>query len=138
MLRLTGNVGIGHIRYPTAGGSRASEAQPFYVNSPYGICLGHNGNLTNYDELAELLIERRSPAPEHEFRFRSVAQCFRTRVADSRERQPTPEQIFDAVEAVHRRCSGGYAVVAMIVGIGIVAFRDPNGIRPLVLGRARD
>jgi amidophosphoribosyltransferase len=134
MLRLTGNVGIGHIRYPTAGGSRASEAQPFYVNSPYGICLGHNGNLTNYDELAELLTkqDRRhlSTSSDSEVLLNVFAHELQCRAKG----RPTPEQIFDAVEAVHRRCTGGYAVVALIIGIGIVAFRDPNGIRPLVLG----
>jgi amidophosphoribosyltransferase len=134
MLRLTGTVGIGHIRYPTAGGSRAAEAQPFYVNSPYGICLGHNGNLTNYDELAEMLTkeDRRhiSTGSDSEVLLNVFAHELQTRANG----QPTPEQIFDAVEAVHRRCTGGYAVVALIVGIGVVAFRDPNGIRPLVLG----
>jgi amidophosphoribosyltransferase len=134
MLRLTGNVGIGHIRYPTAGGSRAAEAQPFYVNSPYGICLGHNGNLTNYDELAVMLTQedRRhlSTGSDSEVLLNVFAHELQIR-ANGR---PTPKQIFDAVEAVHRRCKGGYAVVALIVGIGIVAFRDPNGIRPLVLG----
>jgi amidophosphoribosyltransferase len=134
MLRLTGNVGIGHVRYPTAGGSRASEAQPFYVNSPYGICLGHNGNLTNHDELAEHLIkeDRRhlSTGSDSEVLLNVFAHELQMRTSG----KPTPEQIFDAVDAVHRRCQGGYAVVAMIVGFGIVAFRDPNGIRPLVLG----
>jgi len=139
MLRLTGNVGIGHIRYPTAGGARASEAQPFYVNSPYGICLGHNGNLTNSEELAEMLTteDRRhlSTSSDSEVLLNVFAHELQARVTG----QPTPDQIFDAVEAVHRRCKGGYAVVAMIVGIGVVAFRDPNGIRPLVLGvRERD
>ena len=134
MLRLTGNVGIGHIRYPTAGGSQASEAQPFYVNSPYGICLAHNGNLTNYDELARLLTreDRRhlNTASDSEVLLNVFAHEFQNR-ANGR---PAPEQIFDAIEAVHRRCSGGYAVVAMIIGHGLVAFRDPNGIRPIVLG----
>jgi len=135
MLRLTGNVGIGHVRYPTAGGSRASEAQPFYVNSPYGICLGHNGNLTNHDELAEHLIkqDRRhlSTGSDSEVLLNVFAHELQIRTSC----KPTPEQIFDAVDAVHRRCRGGYAVVAMIVGFGIVAFRDPNGIRPLVIGK---
>ncbi len=134
MLRLTGNIGIGHVRYPTAGGARASEAQPFYVNSPYGICLGHNGNLTNSEELADMLTreDRRhlSTSSDSEVLLNVFAHELQARVNG----QPTPDQIFDAVEAVHQRCQGGYAVVAMIVGIGIVAFRDPNGIRPLVLG----
>ncbi len=135
MAKLTGNIGIGHIRYPTAGGARASEAQPFYVNSPYGIVLGHNGNLTNTDELAELLIkeDRRhlNTGSDSEVLLNVFAHELQTRANG----KPTPDQIFDAVDAVHQRCRGGYAVVAMIVGIGLVAFRDPNGIRPLVLGK---
>ncbi len=134
MLRLAGNVGLAHVRYPTAGGSKSSEAQPFYVNSPYGICLAHNGNLTNYDELAELLIreDRRhlSTNSDSEVLLNVFAHELHIRV----DGQPTPENIFDAVAAVHKRCTGGYAVVLMIIGFGIVAFRDPNGIRPLVLG----
>ncbi|MDJ0699754.1 MAG: amidophosphoribosyltransferase [Woeseiaceae bacterium] len=134
MSRLTGNVGVGHVRYPTAGGARASEAQPFYVNSPYGICLAHNGNLTNHDELTDLLIreDRRhlNTGSDSEVLLNVFAHELHVR-ANGR---PTSEQVFDAVEAVHRRCKGGYAIVAMIIGFGIVAFRDPNGIRPLVLG----
>ncbi len=134
MMRLKGHVGIGHVRYPTAGGSKSSEAQPFYVNSPYGICLAHNGNLTNYEELAELLIrdDRRhlSTNSDSEVLLNVFAHELQTRVNGS----PTPENIFDAIDAVHRRCRGGYAVVALIVGFGIVAFRDTHGIRPLVLG----
>jgi amidophosphoribosyltransferase len=134
MVRLTGNVGVGHVRYPTAGGARSSEAQPFYVNSPYGICLAHNGNLTNYDGLAEMLIreDRRhlSTNSDSEVLLNVFAHELHTR-ANGR---PTPEQVFDAVQAVHDRCTGGYAIVAMIIGFGIVAFRDPHGIRPLVLG----
>ena len=134
MERLTGHVGIGHVRYPTAGGSRSAEAQPFYVNSPYGICLAHNGNLTNFDELAELLIrqDRRHLATnsDSEVLLNVFAHELQVRVNGS----PTPENVFDAIEAVHARCRGGYAVVALIIGFGIVAFRDPNGIRPLVLG----
>ncbi len=135
MMRLTGNVGMGHIRYPTAGGAQRSEAQPFYVNSPYGICLAHNGNLVNYGKLAELLTkeDRRhlSTTSDSEVLLNVFAHELQTRTNG----RPTPEQIFDTVTAVHRRCSGGYAVVAMIIGHGIVAFRDPNGIRPIVVGR---
>ena len=137
MLRLAGNVGIGHVRYPTAGGTKSSEAQPFYVNSPYGICLAHNGNLTNHDELTDLLIreDRRhlSTASDSEVLLNVFAHELHLR-ANGR---PTPQQVFDAVKAVHQRCRGGYSVVAMIVGFGVVAFRDPNGIRPLVLGERK-
>ena len=134
MLSLDGNVGVGHVRYPTAGGSKSSEAQPFYVNSPYGICLAHNGNLTNHDELAGLLIreDRRhlSTNSDSEVLLNVLAHELQTRVNG----KLTTQNVFDAIDALHRRCKGGYAVVAMIIGFGIIAFRDPNGIRPLVLG----
>jgi amidophosphoribosyltransferase len=134
MQGLTGNIGIGHIRYPTAGGARAAEAQPFYVNSPYGICLGHNGNLTNSEELSDMLVrqDRRhiNTGSDSEVLLNVFAHELQIRANG----HPTAELVFDAVEALHRRCAGGYAVVAMIVGVGLVAFRDPNGIRPLVLG----
>ncbi|MDX1507109.1 MAG: amidophosphoribosyltransferase [Woeseiaceae bacterium] len=134
MERLQGNVGLAHVRYPTAGGAKASEAQPFYVNSPYGICLAHNGNLVNHDELTAHLVreDRRhlNTSSDSEVLLNVFAHELHTRANG----KPTPEQVFDAVAAVHERCRGGYAVVAMILGFGIVAFRDPNGIRPLVLG----
>jgi amidophosphoribosyltransferase len=135
MLRLTGNVGIGHVRYPTAGGSKSAEAQPFYVNSPYGICLAHNGNLTNHNELADLLTreDRRHLSTDSDSEV--LLNVFAHELQIRANCHPTADQVFDAVEALHKRCSGGYAVVALIVGHGIVAFRDPNGIRPLVLGK---
>jgi amidophosphoribosyltransferase len=135
MLRLNGKVGIGHVRYPTAGGARSAEAQPFYVNSPYGICLAHNGNLTNHDELTDHLTrkDRRHLATTSDSEV--LLNVFAHELHVRANGRPTPEQVFGAVEAVHERFSGGYAVVAMIVGFGVVAFRDPNGIRPLVLGR---
>ena len=134
MSQLTGNVGIGHIRYPTAGGAKAAEAQPFYVNSPYGIVLGHNGNLTNSEELAELLIKEDRRHLNTGSDSEVLLNVFAHELQMRSNGKPTPEQIFDAVDAVHRRCRGGYAVVAMIVGIGLVAFSDPNGIRPLCVG----
>jgi len=137
MLKLTGHVGIGHVRYPTAGSAHSAEAQPFYVNSPFGICLAHNGNLTNYDQLAELLQreDRRhlNTGSDSEVLLNVLAHELQTRS----DGNPEPAQVFGAVEALHERCAGGYAVVAMIIGHGIVAFRDPHGIRPLVLGRRR-
>lgn len=134
MLKLTGNVGIGHVRYPTAGTSRSSEAQPFYVNSPYGICLAHNGNLTNHEEIAELLAREDRRHLNTGSDSEVLLNVFAHELQHRTNGRPTPEQIFDAVDAVHNRCSGGYAVVAMIIGHGIVAFRDPNGIRPIMVG----
>ncbi len=134
MMNLTGNVGMGHIRYPTAGTAKSSEAQPFYVNSPYGICLAHNGNLTNHDELAELLTrdDRRHLSTGSDSEV--LLNVFAHELQSLDNVRPTAEQVFDAIEAVHNRCSGGYAVVALIIGHGIVAFRDPNGIRPIIIG----
>src|SRR6266852_2351325 len=134
MLKLKGNVGIGHVRYPTAGADSANDAQPFYVNSPYGICLGHNGNLTNARELTEVLVreDRRhlNTGSDSEVLLNVLASELQ-RVGTPRV---TPADIFAAANAVYRRCRGGYAVVAMVIGHGILGFRDPNGIRPLVIG----
>ena len=135
MEQLKGKIGMGHVRYPTAGGAQSSEAQPFYVNSPYGICLAHNGNLTNYEELAKHLSTRDrrhlSTKSDSEVLLNVFAHELQARVNG----KPSAKNIFDAVDALHKRCSGGYAVVLMIVGFGLVAFRDPNGIRPLILGK---
>jgi amidophosphoribosyltransferase len=134
MLQLKGNVGIGHVRYPTAGCDSSAEAQPFYVNSPYGICLAHNGNLTNATELAQALIreDRRhlNTSSDSEVLLNVLASELQ-RVGDQRA---TVADIFAAVRAVYRRLRGGYAVVAMVLGHGVIGFRDPNGIRPLVIG----
>ena len=135
MEKLKGNVGMGHVRYPTAGGAQSSEAQPFYVNSPYGICLAHNGNLTNYDELAELLKTKDRRHLNTHSDSEVLLNVFAHELQSRANGKPTKKNIFDAVDALHERCKGGYAVVAMIVGYGIVAFRDPNGIRPLILGK---
>ena len=135
MEKLEGNMGMGHVRYPTAGGAQSSEAQPFYVNSPYGICLAHNGNLTNYDELAELLRTKDRRHLNTHSDSEVLLNVFAHELQSRANGKPTEKNIFDAVDALHQRCKGGYAVVVMIVGYGIVAFRDPNGIRPLILGK---
>jgi len=137
MLRLRGEMGIGHLRYPTAGSaSMSAEAQPFYVNSPFGIVLGHNGNLTNARQLQSDLYrtDRRhiNTNSDSEVLLNVFAHELQ-HVAGAESL--TPDHIFAAVSAVHERCIGGYAVVAMLVGRGVLAFRDPNGIRPLVLGK---
>jgi amidophosphoribosyltransferase len=135
MVQLKGNVGIGHVRYPTAGCDSASEAQPFYVNAPYGICLGHNGNLTNAAELAEVLIREDRRHLNTESDSEVLLNVFASELQRIGTPRITPADVFAALSAVYRRCRGGYAVVAMIIGHGIVGFRDPHGIRPLVIGK---
>jgi amidophosphoribosyltransferase len=134
MLQLKGNIGIGHVRYPTAGCDSSAEAQPFYVNAPYGICLAHNGNLTNARELAEVLIRE----DRRHLNTSSDSEVLLNVLASELQRVGTlrasAADIFAAVSAVYRRASGGYAAVAMVLGHGIVGFRDPHGIRPLVIG----
>src|SRR6516165_3778695 len=137
MLELKGNIGIGHVRYPTAGCDSASEAQPFYVNAPYGICLGHNGNLTNAAELAEILIREDRRHLNTTSDSEVLLNVFASELQRVGTARITPADVFAALAAVYRRCRGGYAVVAMIIGHGILGFRDPHGIRPLVLGERR-
>ncbi len=134
MLRLAGNYGIGHVRYPTAGCSGAADAQPFYVNSPYGICLAHNGNLTNCQEVATQLFDEDRRHLNTSSDSEVLLNAFAHELGLIIDGAMRPDHIFRAVKEVHRRVRGGYAVVASIVGHGIVAFRDPMGIRPLVLG----
>jgi amidophosphoribosyltransferase len=136
MLRLQGHAGIGHVRYPTAGCANSSaEVQPFYVNSPFGIALGHNGNLVNADELkANLFAEDRrhlNTSSDSEI----LLNVFAHELQKHSLSELNAEDIFYAVAGVHRRVKGGYAITAMIAGRGIVGFRDPNGIRPLVYGK---
>jgi amidophosphoribosyltransferase len=135
MHRLAGHVGIGHVRYPTAGSSTSAEAQPFYVNSPYGITLAHNGNLTNAEELANSLFRSDLRHINTNSDSEVLLNVFAHELQKLGKLTPTKTEIFEAVRAVHRRCKGGYAVIAMITGYGIVAFRDPNGIRPVCYGK---
>ncbi|WP_210395416.1 amidophosphoribosyltransferase [Motiliproteus sediminis] len=137
MRNLLGTMGIGHVRYPTAGSSSAAEAQPFYVNSPYGIALAHNGNLTNAAELAEDIFRTDLRHINTNSDSEVLLNVFAHELQQLGKLQPGANDIFTAVEQVHKRCRGGYAVVAMITGYGIVAFRDPHGIRPVVYGRRR-
>jgi amidophosphoribosyltransferase len=134
MKHLHGNVGIGHVRYPTAGSSSAAEAQPFYVNSPYGIALCHNGNLTNSEDLAEEMFRADLRHVNTTSDSEVLLNVFAHELQQQGKLVPEPDDIFATVAKVHKRVKGGYAVVAMITGYGIVAFRDPNGIRPLVYG----
>ena len=134
MQRLQGTVGIGHVRYPTAGSSSASEAQPFYVNSPFGITLAHNGNLTNANEVRQKLFEK----DRRHINTTSDSEVLLNVLAheiDTVKGNVTSDDVFRAVSNVHRTIRGAYAVVAMIIGHGLIAFRDPHGIRPLCLGK---
>ncbi len=134
MVQLVGNMGIGHVRYPTAGCSSAAEAQPFYVNSPYGIAMAHNGNLTNATDLKAQLYQDDLRHINTESDSEILLNVFAHELQALSQLQVTSKEIFKAVEAVHRRCRGGYAVVATIVGKGVLAFRDPYGIRPACYG----
>ncbi|HET7569385.1 MAG TPA: amidophosphoribosyltransferase [Gammaproteobacteria bacterium] len=134
MLRLTGNMGIGHVRYPTAGSSQTSEAQPLYTNTPYGIGLGHNGNLTNATELQQLLFREDLRHLNTDSDSELILNVFAHELQQRGKTKLSPEDIFAAVSAVHRRCRGAYSIVALIADYGIVGFRDPHGIRPLVFG----
>lgn len=135
MAQLRGNMGVGHVRYPTAGSSGPALAQPFYVNSPYGICMAHNGNLTNTEELMELLFKSDLRHINTDSDSEALLNVFAHELLLQGKLQPTPNDFFEAVRRVHRRCRGAYAVVGMIASYGMVAFRDPNGIRPLVYGQ---
>ncbi|NOR79732.1 MAG: amidophosphoribosyltransferase [Methyloprofundus sp.] len=135
MVKLKGNMGIAHVRYPTAGCSSSSEAQPFYVNSPFGITLAHNGNLTNTETLKkELFIE-----DQRHLNTNSDSEVLLNIFAHEPQQlgklELNKDDIFKAVKGVHRRCKGAYAVVIMIPNIGVIGFRDPHGIRPIVFGK---
>ncbi|PIE44283.1 MAG: amidophosphoribosyltransferase [Gammaproteobacteria bacterium] len=135
MRRLQGNVGIGHVRYPTAGSSSSAESQPFYVNSPYGITLAHNGNLTNVDELTRALFRADLRHINTNSDSEVLLNVFAHELQKLGKLNPTKDDIFAAVQAVHRRVQGAYAAICMITGYGIVAFRDPKGIRPVCYGK---
>jgi len=141
MESLLGHMGLGHVRYPTAGTSSCAEAQPFYTNSPYGISLAHNGNLTNAAELTRQLyiedLRHVNTSSDSEVLMNIFAHELQKRGKMSIEDNLylDVEDIFGAVSKVHARCRGGYAIVSMITGYGILGFRDPWGIRPLILGK---
>jgi len=134
MMQLQGNMGIGHCRYPTAGCASAAEAQPFYVNSPYGISIAHNGNLTNAEAIKrDLFLEDRrhiNTSSDSEI----LLNVFAHQLAELGKLRVDESDIFNAVTGIHERCHGGYAAVAMINGYGVLGFRDRNGIRPLCFG----
>ena len=134
MQRLGGSMGIGHVRYPTAGSSGTALAQPFYVNSPYGIALAHNGNLTNSEQLAQELFQDDLRHLNTDSDSEVLLNIFAHELQTLGKLSPAADDIFNAVASVHRRCRGGYAAVGLLVNYGVFGFRDPWGIRPLVIG----
>ena len=142
MQRLQGHIGIGHVRYPTAGTSSKAESQPLYVNSPYGLSIAHNGNLTNADELRKLLRDKHfrhmNTKSDSELLLNILAVELTNYSSDlsiGGEPHLDIETVFKAISSLNDYVKGGYACVSMISGYGLLAFRDPNGIRPLIFGK---
>jgi amidophosphoribosyltransferase len=134
MLSLKGNMGIAHVRYPTAGCTSSAEAQPFYVNSPFGLTLAHNGNLTNTEELKNALFVEDQRHLNTDSDSEVLLNVFAHELQSLGKLDLSVDDVFQAVSGVHRRCRGAYAAVIMIAGFGILGFRDPHGIRPVVFG----
>ncbi len=137
MTKLKGSMGIAHVRYPTAGCASSAEAQPFYVNSPFGLTLAHNGNLTNSEELKKELFLQDQRHINTDSDSEVLLNVFAHELQSLGKLKLTPEDLFQAVIGVHRRCRGAYAVVIMIADYGILGFRDPHGIRPVVFGERK-
>jgi len=132
--KLQGNVGIGHVRYPTAGSDKLDESQPFYVNSPYGIVLGHNGNLINSAALKKELFDSDRRHVNTESDSEVLLNVFAHELQNLYSDGLNAADVFKAVDGLHRRCKGAYSVIALIAGKGVLGFRDPYGIRPAVIG----
>ncbi|MDD5460087.1 MAG: amidophosphoribosyltransferase [Methylococcales bacterium] len=137
MLKLRGNMGIAHVRYPTAGCTSSTEAQPFYVNSPFGLTLAHNGNLTNTEDLKVALFVEDQRHLNTDSDSEVLLNVFAHELQSLGKLHLSVEDVFQAVSGVHRRCRGAYAVIIMITGFGVLGFRDPHGIRPIVFGERK-
>jgi amidophosphoribosyltransferase len=135
MLRLQGNMGIGHVRYPTAGSTSSAEAQPLYVNSPYGLAIVHNGNLINTRVLQRDILRTHLRHLNTRSDSEILLNVLAYELQNIGKIDLDPATLFQAVRALHGRCKGAYAAVIMIAGYGILAIRDPHGIRPLVYGK---
>jgi amidophosphoribosyltransferase len=136
--RLKGPIGIGHTRYPTIGGGRGDDAQPFLVNSPFGIMMAHNGNVINYRQLKKELFEKYHRLLNSDNDVEAVLNVFAEELAAQRTKRLMPQNVYKAVDGVYKKVKGSYSVIAYIAEQGMVAFRDPYGIKPLVYGIRRD
>ncbi len=136
--RLKGTIGIGHTRYPTIGGGHGEDAQPFQVNSPFGIIMAHNGNVINYSQLKKTLFDEYHRLLNSDNDVEAILNVFAQELAEQKTRKLEPSHVYKAAEGVFRKVQGSYSVVAYIAEQGLVAFRDPYGIKPLVYGKRRD
>ena len=133
-LNLVGNLGIGHVRYPTAGSNDVNDSQPFYTSNPVNITLAHNGTLTNSESIRKNLLKKHFCQFNTNSDSEALMHLFAYELYKTNFRKLTTSHVFKALKSIYEKCSGGFSVVALVSGIGIVAFRDPNGIRPLSLG----
>ena len=132
--RLVGNVGIGHVRYPTVGTGDSDDAQPFLLSAPFGIGMAHNGNLTNFSQLKQELADTDHCLVDSNCDVEVILHVFAQALRRTTKNGLSNEAIFSAVREVYDRCRGAYSVVTMIAGYGLVAFRDPYGIKPIIFG----
>lgn len=136
--RLKGNIGIGHTRYPTIGGGRGEDAQPFIVNSPFGIIMAHNGNVINYAQLKKILFDKYHRLLNSDNDVEVILNIFAQELVEQKTKSLKPQNVYKAVEGVFKKIRGSYSVIAYIAEQGIVAFRDPYGIKPLAYGKRDD